>query len=61
MKSEKHEEEGVYVKRGTHPEPAGTSRKNPEPPGTHPERNRNLPEPLPEPWQKTEIIKIKLK
>ena len=36
---------GVYVKRGTHPEPAGTTRNYLEPPETHPEPNRKLPEP----------------
>ena len=35
----------VYVKRGTHPEPAGTCRNLPEPPGTHPEPSRNHPDP----------------
>ena len=36
---------GVYVKRGTHPEPAGTYRNHPEPPGTDPEPPGTDPEP----------------
>ena len=35
----------VYVKRGTHPEPAGTTRNLPEPPGTYPEPPGTYPEP----------------
>ena len=35
----------MYVKRETHPEPAGTCRNLPKPAGTHPEPAGTHPEP----------------
>ena len=34
----------MYVKRGTHPEPAGTTRNHPEPTRNHPEPPGTYPE-----------------